>query len=899
MIIPFRGYQITDVIVDGVSQGAFQGPFKIYTFENVTQNHTIQATFEIKTYTITASTSDGGSMNPTGEIHVPAGESVEYTIIPDPGYRIMDVLVDSVSQGVITSYTFPNVLGNHFINAQFAVQSYTISATAGKGGTINPSGNILAAQGESQTFVIMADENHYIQNIIIDDIDQGALAEYTFSDITQDHTLVAIFGTVNINTEDNIAPRIVNYAPRPNSIQIPRNSLVTLHIMDTESGVDPNSIVIQIQDEIIYAGGVIQYDSLRGCCRRIGTTSDYCFTFQPNTFFDFDQEIQVSVIAVDRAGNAMTNGNVYSFRTEMRRFGGYQSLHPENGLPKDSPHTARDGFDTLWVVWAAGQVGSRNIYVSRLLDSSSRFADALPITNLLSDQCRPNIAVDNQNTIYVVWQDKRRGNWDIYLSTSADGLNWSAAIPLIDINQDNANQTNPRIAVAPNNTVYIVWQDDRQGNQDIYMASSTNGFTSQTISALTQNSADQTQPTIAVDAADNVFVVWTDGRHGSTDIYGASSLNGWMNVSVVNKTDNQTEPAIATESEGSIIHLTWVDDTNGNKDVFYAATEHGLPDTPLTGVNLIDDSAGADQTAPAIVTGYNSEGTPKVYICWQDDRNVTTANQDQDIYFTEGLAEFGVNILVTDDASEFGQGFPTLGVDSRGQPYLVWSQSKEGAGSDIMYCGTTRIQTPPLAEKEIPAQSGGYVGANPDSISSLDDVCVEIPAGAFWSDLKVAIMKVDNPSVNSLSSAFDVDTVTQFEFGPSSAREFAKPVIITIPYEPTGSEDETIYWFNPQIDGLSQSGISDVERIIISDILYALRFRTTHFTQYVVANAETDPTSKEPGTGGGSGGGCAMSRWPAENDGIEILEFFLPYMVLLVILSWLRQKETKVKRNRG
>ena len=62
-------------------------------------------------------------------------------VTPDPGYHIADVLVDGVSVGAVsTSYTFTNVTANHTIAATFAIDTFTITASAGANGSISPSG---------------------------------------------------------------------------------------------------------------------------------------------------------------------------------------------------------------------------------------------------------------------------------------------------------------------------------------------------------------------------------------------------------------------------------------------------------------------------------------------------------------------------------------------------------------------------------------------------------------------------------------------------------------------------------------------------------------------------------------------------------------------------------------
>ena len=49
------------------------------------------------------------------------GKDQAFTITPDPATRSLDVLVDGVSVGAVTSYTFNDVTAAHTIAATFAV----------------------------------------------------------------------------------------------------------------------------------------------------------------------------------------------------------------------------------------------------------------------------------------------------------------------------------------------------------------------------------------------------------------------------------------------------------------------------------------------------------------------------------------------------------------------------------------------------------------------------------------------------------------------------------------------------------------------------------------------------------------------------------------------------------
>ena len=70
-------------------------------------------------YTITASAGPHGSIIPSGEVTLNQGSDKSFTITPDNGYIIDDVLVDGSSLGAVSSYTFTNVTEDHTIYATF------------------------------------------------------------------------------------------------------------------------------------------------------------------------------------------------------------------------------------------------------------------------------------------------------------------------------------------------------------------------------------------------------------------------------------------------------------------------------------------------------------------------------------------------------------------------------------------------------------------------------------------------------------------------------------------------------------------------------------------------------------------------------------------------------------
>ncbi len=182
-------YDIADVVVDGVSRGAVTS----YAFANVTANHTIAASFALKTYTINASAGANGGITPSGATGVNCGAGQGYAIAPNPCYNIADVLVDGVSRGAVASYAFSNVTANHTIAASFSLRTYAIDASAGAGGGITPSGVATLGCGNDATYTIAANACYHIADVTVDGGSVGAVSSYAFTNVTANHTVSATF----------------------------------------------------------------------------------------------------------------------------------------------------------------------------------------------------------------------------------------------------------------------------------------------------------------------------------------------------------------------------------------------------------------------------------------------------------------------------------------------------------------------------------------------------------------------------------------------------------------------------------------------------------------------------------------------------------------------------------
>ncbi len=74
-----------------------------------------------------------------------------------------------------------------------AAQTYIITAEAGPGGSISPSGDVPVQKGSTQAFAIQVNDGYVRESVIIDGKNLGPIELYSFPDVNSDHTIKATF----------------------------------------------------------------------------------------------------------------------------------------------------------------------------------------------------------------------------------------------------------------------------------------------------------------------------------------------------------------------------------------------------------------------------------------------------------------------------------------------------------------------------------------------------------------------------------------------------------------------------------------------------------------------------------------------------------------------------------
>jgi Secretion system C-terminal sorting domain len=204
------------------------------------------------------------------------------------------------------------------------------------------------------------------------------------------------------------------------------------------------------------------------------------------------------------------------------------------GVQGSFPAVSTDG--NLYVTWAGFNSGEQILF-DKSTDGGLTFGTDIAISDA-PNSWFPHMAVDHSggpfnNDIYVVWNDERNGDGDIFMSFSSDeGSSWSTAKR---INDDpignNKEQYWPSIAINELGEIAILFYDTRNTTNnniiETYLARSTDGGATFTNELLSSEASTTNTPNGDVRFGDyinidfyggNIVPVWTDERAGGFDM---------------------------------------------------------------------------------------------------------------------------------------------------------------------------------------------------------------------------------------------------------------------------------------------------------------------------------------------------------------------------------------------
>ncbi len=333
------------------------------------------------------------------------------------------------------------------------------------------------------------------------------------------------------------------------------------------------------------------------------------------------------------------------------------------------------------------------------------------VSNSNGRSFRPALAVAPSGRAYLAWADGSSGNNEIYVRRW-NGMAWEEATPGSarggGISNTRGESLDPAIAIAPNGTVYVAWQEFVQiagarGAFEVYVRRLSGGLWQEVGAGSASgrgasgNSGNSFGVALALGpgalgAASTPYIAWADDQGvlgGNLEIYARRFDGvGWVELGPggatgggVSRTEGDSrDPSLAVAPNGSL-YLAWSDDSSGNDEIYVRRftgsswVDVGVDSAAKGGVsNSRDASQG-----PSLAVG--PDGAP--YVAWFD-----RSAGDTEIYvrrFVGGLwQEMGANSATGGGISNnAGSSLdPALAVALSGRVTVAW-QDRSGSNADI------------------------------------------------------------------------------------------------------------------------------------------------------------------------------------------------------------------------
>jgi len=170
-----------------MSQGALMPAFSssVYAYSVTVENN-------VSALTVTPTASDTNATVKVNSTTVSSG-ATSYNIALSAGTNTITVEVTAQDGTSTQTYTVIITRAQAVSSGGSFAVYYTITASAGKGGSISPSGNASVVCRNDKTYTITADKGYEIEDVLVDGVSAGAVSTYTFENVKKSHSIAASF----------------------------------------------------------------------------------------------------------------------------------------------------------------------------------------------------------------------------------------------------------------------------------------------------------------------------------------------------------------------------------------------------------------------------------------------------------------------------------------------------------------------------------------------------------------------------------------------------------------------------------------------------------------------------------------------------------------------------------
>jgi Mg-chelatase subunit ChlD len=228
-------------------------------------------------------------------------------------------------------------------------------------------------------------------------------------------------------------------------------------------------------------------------------------------------------IVVDSSGNLFVyyenittqQAEVLKYTAATSSWDSIPTMLGDGGILEINPVLAVDSSDDIHAVWRSLTTGNQQIFY-RKYTLLTGWGISQQLTTVISEKKTPNIIVDSSDTLQVAWADSRDTTgptyFEIYYKKKPAAGSWTADTRLsFALSSDSLK---PYLCSDSTGNLHLVWEDDRDGNVEIYYlqwSSSSSSWDSEV--RLTSESSPSKNPRVAVDSSGQLHVIWQDGRY--------------------------------------------------------------------------------------------------------------------------------------------------------------------------------------------------------------------------------------------------------------------------------------------------------------------------------------------------------------------------------------------------
>ncbi len=408
---------------------------------------------------------------------------------------------------------------------------------------------------------------------------------------------------------------------------------------------------------------------LRFLVNNIGNLSSGDINYQ----IEYTQKTSSCSTIADANWEALPNDNTKHWRIESSSF-----LTEEETTTNISPGITDAG------TFVAGVVKNTNNQTSAINLEENNFTEIEysinSTSNVLNDSyCfrltnagSPDFTYDEYPEITVV------GDNNIFISDlSSSGTLGSTK--RVNADSSSANQINPKIKIKENgtySTTTVIWEDDRNGNYDIYaqtLDSSNNRLWASDLQ-ITSSSSDEQYADLIISSSSKIIIVWSENFSSKSTIYTQKiDFDGnllWSSPkNLINSSNNEYFSSLTIDDSDNF-YLSWTEESGGIYNIYVA--KYDLDGNEIWKTQGNKDNLSKNQFYSDIMI-YNNE----LLISWTDDNN-----GNNDIYSQK--LDLDGNILWTKDqrisieTSAHNQNYSKLIVNSSQEYFSFWEDERDG-----------------------------------------------------------------------------------------------------------------------------------------------------------------------------------------------------------------------------